>query len=1296
MYCATYLIPTQQLLIYYFEDLILVNSFDSISFHLWLFSWVPPVIVVFEKACKELGIFFFLNRDIYDRLDKMMTRSNRIRKPSQKAREIAEATLSRSNSSSSVDPEKGIKLSPLKLNSKAKKSSTTPTTVKIKIGGNKAQAAVNLDGNVDAEDADSSQDSNQIQVTHDEGTLYCICLGRDDHTPMIQCEGCENWFHFSCIRMDPSEAKEIEKFYCQDCQTSGTGFTRKLPENDVTQTVASTTETALRTSDRKRQKGVPENSSIKLKICNTTPLDPTPGTIDGLPSSSSPNITLEKSPQLPITDLVLNASKTEPDQVGESTGDEIIPGGPASVSPPPKLVCGKRRKAEELSEEENNEENMGDESLKAVGKKSKTSITTNSGRPTFSRLSSCTPSANTMLSAPTALVGVEKTRKACIEQFFKLFEPLFSKRAAKPDEISSNQGENPAESAMRFSEAVEAELLEGFGEADIQNQKAPRRQYMTKLRSLIFNFKHNPAFLDKLSPSDLNPKLIVYMSHQDLQTPEQKALADKIRQQAIHQSVKISTLPTGLTNAQEKAAESIESADSPKLSVWQDIQLPSPSLEQAFPNSYHTQANPTQPSTSPPLLTSLLSDPRVEDQPAQLAKPSDVPACSHIDPNPAPTDVLQIREGATPSQISEPISKNLSTDVLSSFDLEKVFAAIRSVPSSLNNTAKNSVTAGSQPTNDDATHDKEGSSDDSMDLENTPELETNGPPTGDKQLPEDYDPFAVANGVDADLEAILHGDQPSSPTVPPNPTAEPSLLPPTMGSSSAVTHQPECTISNEPIQTPVLWKGNVMTSDAGGFAACAIQVGGRPLSTDIHTWSKLISSDTMTVVGRLPVKDSTNYLVQSHFAASRELVLLELVPNLQGPPELPSPERVVQHQQNLIEFFTKKGRHAVVAVNEKVKQTVRDIYLVPLLRQEPLPEFVQLLDDVSIPESTPRAKNMMLAVLVLQKGAVPSSWRPNNAYQPGSDSSSRSQLVPILPSNLSSSESSSSSLSRPTVTSTSPIKSSSQSGLLQPFPAPVQNLPSTPLSSSATDPIPLLQSITSKISSAVSSANPKLSFSLLSQLPLPISSTASGPPPGFVPYVSPQTSLPSIPSPNPNVVDLSNVDVSALQALLSNPQALKPASTQSPSPAACQAAPSAHNTIPPPQNDNPTSSIPAYGSSSNALSGLNGVVRPATLPPTPRPANLPPNPTLAHHRHAQRHHQPWLTNSNSTRLGEPREKRKGLMRIGEVLRGNDERRRSGGRSKRMSQEFIAPSRDEGWAGRGRGRGSTGIGGGRSN
>ncbi|SCV03164.1 LAMI_0H05974g1_1 [Lachancea mirantina] len=63
--------------------------------------------------------------------------------------------------------------------------------------------------------------------------LFCICKKPDSGELMVGCDGCDDWFHFKCLRI-PLEYKELVfSFYCPYCQAGVTGpgaITGKLPK----------------------------------------------------------------------------------------------------------------------------------------------------------------------------------------------------------------------------------------------------------------------------------------------------------------------------------------------------------------------------------------------------------------------------------------------------------------------------------------------------------------------------------------------------------------------------------------------------------------------------------------------------------------------------------------------------------------------------------------------------------------------------------------------------------------------------------------------------------------------------------------------------------------------------------------------------------------------------------------------------------------------------------------------------------------------------------------------------------
>ncbi|GFY99085.1 PHD finger family protein [Actinidia rufa] len=56
--------------------------------------------------------------------------------------------------------------------------------------------------------------------TPDRVAVYCKCeMPYNPDDLMVQCEGCKDWFHPSCMGMTIEEAKKLDQFMCSDCSS---------------------------------------------------------------------------------------------------------------------------------------------------------------------------------------------------------------------------------------------------------------------------------------------------------------------------------------------------------------------------------------------------------------------------------------------------------------------------------------------------------------------------------------------------------------------------------------------------------------------------------------------------------------------------------------------------------------------------------------------------------------------------------------------------------------------------------------------------------------------------------------------------------------------------------------------------------------------------------------------------------------------------------------------------------------------------------------------------------------------
>lgn len=56
--------------------------------------------------------------------------------------------------------------------------------------------------------------------------LFCTCRQPDHGQLMICCDGCENWFHFKCLRIRREWQSLVQRFFCNFCEDQGKGISK--------------------------------------------------------------------------------------------------------------------------------------------------------------------------------------------------------------------------------------------------------------------------------------------------------------------------------------------------------------------------------------------------------------------------------------------------------------------------------------------------------------------------------------------------------------------------------------------------------------------------------------------------------------------------------------------------------------------------------------------------------------------------------------------------------------------------------------------------------------------------------------------------------------------------------------------------------------------------------------------------------------------------------------------------------------------------------------------------------------
>ena len=163
----------------------------------------------------------------------------------------------------------------------------------------------------------------------------------------------------------------------------------------------------------------------------------------------------------------------------------------------------------------------------------------------------------------------------------------------------------------------------------------------------------------------------------------------------------------------------------------------------------------------------------------------------------------------------------------------------------------------------------------------------------------------------------------------------------------------------------------------------ARQVGGRHLAPESPLWRTLFPSDLLRIEGRVPVDNSSKYLLQMRLNATKELIATAFRPaseasenNFKIFSDFLISKRCVQYGGKIFLFVIDAhdvicSRHGLVfpwGSRPKEYHPGRELYMIPLLQSEPLPEYMELLDELKLPKI--RTSDYIVGIWILNKGKL--------------------------------------------------------------------------------------------------------------------------------------------------------------------------------------------------------------------------------------------------------------------------------------------------------------------------------------
>ncbi|KAI0269042.1 hypothetical protein BGY98DRAFT_1016187, partial [Russula aff. rugulosa BPL654] len=623
-------------------------------------------------------------------------------------------------------------------------------------------------------------------------------------------------------------------------------------------------------------------------------------------------------------------------------------------------------------------------------------------------------------SSTTASATEDATRKYCLGKFSEMFTGIFMqypyvypesngkeegaerKKATtverKPEELTEEEKTQLRERASAFAAEVEHAVFDTYAEPDKHGKPGAGVKYKERFRTLTFNLQQSDrvALHRRISSGQVAAVTLSTMSSTELASQEQQESIKQAEQEALEHSILVkTTVPR--SKITHKGLQDIEDVNEDSVVAKQrererDLEMAEQERERererlarlrTVQPRAHTHSNPPSASVPPesPVVPSSTSAPWDAPPPVPLAQTSDF---THVvDPELNLGDFIHI-DDEPPESTSVPASS---------------MAAAPDVPASVSESAATGQGSGQQGQSTPMTgispfapNKPDMPPRASFDL-NT--LWSAPPPPLPPPPPNENDasgegPEANDNGEAMDIdtptppveEGKSHAGEPAS------------VADPEQGGVGGVEHEgeggdeldfamflgqeeedkdkdtemKEQTSRPDPQVVfeglPHVWNGIIsMPTDSTvsqELRVIARQIGGRGLAFDSQLWRTLFPLDHLRIDGRVPVGSSAQYLVASRLNSAKELLAVAWTP---------VSDADMAALKTVSSFLINKDRHGLIFPwGSRGREWGRELYVIPLLSSHTLPEYIELLDDLHLPQT--RSADCLVGIWVLNRGRL--------------------------------------------------------------------------------------------------------------------------------------------------------------------------------------------------------------------------------------------------------------------------------------------------------------------------------------
>ncbi|CAE6428974.1 unnamed protein product [Rhizoctonia solani] len=527
-------------------------------------------------------------------------------------------------------------------------------------------------------------------------------------------------------------------------------------------------------------------------------------------------------------------------------------------------------------------------------------------------------------------------RKSCLEILVKLLVPIFSERL--PDEPGPPEH---AVGADHFATELEACIFEIYGDQTDFDGKIPGNKYKERVRMLNFNLgkKDRKELRQSIRVGRISPDELSRMSSIDLANSQAQQEAHKLAEEAMNHSIlQVRTAPLRkITHKGEQVIEQSQEEENWRMQEEEAARERERDLQRSRSNTIGSVNDGDKPRVRSlsDSFTGVAEPGATSDQPVQ-------PPEKTFDPASAVFSVDFDGDGPTLHEHGPPTPPGLSGEPATSAQgvlgegLQMASPTSTSVSPLAQNFSLDGIFGSSEPTT-------------SM-WNNIRESE--GSVSAHSHMGDD----TVAPPDDADFDAFITVDEDEVPGVTPE-----ELVTSALAESPLSDHKP----SLADIKT--IWRGHVgmpSMSDPSRmiqFQSEFKQVAGAPFHDINANRMSLFPAPLFEIIGRVPTAQAINYLVSMRLNPAKELFACALTPN--------DDDRAAYLELHRI--LLGKDRYGLVfpwGQDPPLSAPGKELYIAPLMPEDPIPEYLQLLDNVNLPSK--RDGPIFCGIFVLSKGRV--------------------------------------------------------------------------------------------------------------------------------------------------------------------------------------------------------------------------------------------------------------------------------------------------------------------------------------